>query len=148
MVHRPPPNHHQVGQTSEETVHRLTSLPPERAGPSEILALYRGQWEIENRFHYVRDFPFDGDRSHIRAGKLPTNLAGLSNAAIASSARPTSSTNPKRTATTPQGRATRHAHFASGRVGLRRSPARRRFPCAAVSSTTLAQGVAVTVCAA
>ena len=71
------------GKTSEETVHGLTSLPPERAGPSEILALNRGHWEIENRVHYVRDFSFDEDRSRIRAGKLPRNLACLSNAAIA-----------------------------------------------------------------
>ena len=71
------------GRTSEETVHGLTSLPPQRAGPSEILALNRGQWEIENRVHYVRDFSFDEDRSRIRAGKLPRNLACLSNAAVA-----------------------------------------------------------------
>ena len=71
------------GRTTEETVHGLASLPPERAGPSEILALNRGHWEIENRVHYVRDFSFDEDRSRIRAGKLPRNLACLSNAAIA-----------------------------------------------------------------
>ena len=71
------------GKTTEDTVHGLTSLPPERAGPSEILALNRGHWEIENRVHYVRDFSFDEDRSRVRAGKLPRNLACLSNAAIA-----------------------------------------------------------------
>ncbi len=71
------------GKTSEETVHGVTSLPPQRAGPSEILALNRGHWEIENRVHYVRDFSFDEDRSRIRAGKLPRNLACLSNVAIA-----------------------------------------------------------------
>ncbi len=70
------------GKTSEETVHGLTSLPPQRAGASEILALNRGHWEIENRVHYVRDFSFDEDRSRIRAGKLPRNLARLSNTAI------------------------------------------------------------------
>lgn len=56
---------------------------PRRAGPSELLALNRDQWEIENRVHYVRDFSFDEDRSRIRAGRLPRNLACLSNAAIA-----------------------------------------------------------------
>ena len=71
------------GKTTGETVHGLTSLPPRRAGPSELLALNRGQWEIENRVHHVRDFSFDEDRSRIRAGKLPRNLACLSNAAIA-----------------------------------------------------------------
>lgn len=72
-----------TGRTSEETVFGLTSLPPERAGPSELLALNRGHWEIENRLHYVRDLSFDEDRSRVRAGKLPRNLACLSNAAIA-----------------------------------------------------------------
>ena len=70
------------GRTSEETVHGLTSLPPRRAGASDILALNRGHWEIENRVHYVRDFSFDEDRSRVRAGRLPRNLACLSNAAI------------------------------------------------------------------
>ena len=33
--------------------------------------------------HYVRDFSFDEDRFRVRNGKLPRNLACLSNAAIA-----------------------------------------------------------------
>ena len=76
-------------RTTEETVHGLTSLSPQRASLSEILALNRGHWEIENAdavasgLHYVRDFSFDEDRSRIRNGKLPRNLACLSNAAIA-----------------------------------------------------------------
>ena len=42
-----------------------------RPGPAEVLALNRGRWEIENRFHYVRDFSRAEDRSRIRSGKLP-----------------------------------------------------------------------------
>ena len=68
--------------TTEETVYGLTSLGPERAGPAEILALNRGHWEIENRLHYPRDWSWDEDRSRVRSGKLPRNLACLSNAAI------------------------------------------------------------------
>ena len=71
-----------TGAHSVETAHGLTSLPPKRAGPSEVLALNRGHWEIENRVHYVRDFSYDEDRSRVRSGKLPRNLACLSNAAI------------------------------------------------------------------
>ena len=71
-----------TGRTSVETVYGLTSLGPGRAGPSEILALNRGHWEIENRVHYVRDFAYDEDHSRVRAGRLPRNLACLSNAAI------------------------------------------------------------------
>ena len=65
------------GRTAEETVHGFASLPPERAGPAEMLALVRGHWEIENGGHYVRDFAFDKDRSRIGAG---VSLASDANA--------------------------------------------------------------------
>ena len=68
--------------TTVETVYGLTSLDPDRAGPAEIPALNRGHWEIENRLHHVRDWSRDEDRSRVRNGKLPRNLACLSNAAI------------------------------------------------------------------
>ena len=71
-----------TGATTAEAVHGLTSLDPDRAGPAEILALNRGHWEIENRLHYVRDFSCDEDRSRIRTGRPPRNLACLANAAI------------------------------------------------------------------
>ena len=71
-----------TGATATEAVHGLTSLDADRAGPAEILALNRGHWEIENRLHYVRDFSCDEDRSRIRTGRLPRNLACLANAAI------------------------------------------------------------------
>ena len=71
-----------TARTSVEAAYGLTSLAPEQAGPSEILALNRGHWEIENRVHYVRDVTYDEDRSRVRTGRLPQNLACLSNAAI------------------------------------------------------------------
>ena len=71
-----------TGRTSVEATYGLTSLAPEQAGPSEILALNRGHWEIENGVHYVRDVAYDEDRSRVRTGRLPRNLACLSNAAI------------------------------------------------------------------
>ena len=71
-----------TGQHTVETAYGLTSLTPARAGPAEVLALNRGHWEIENRLHYVRDVAFDEDRSRVRTGRLPRNLACLSNAAI------------------------------------------------------------------
>ena len=70
------------GRTGGETACGLTSLPPERAGPAEALALNRGHWEIETRLHHVRDVACDEDRSRVRCGRLPRNLACLSNAAI------------------------------------------------------------------
>ncbi len=71
-----------TGRTSIEAAYGITSLAPNRAGPSEILALNRGHWEIENRLHHVRDVSYDEDRSRVRVGRLPRNLACLSNAAI------------------------------------------------------------------
>ena len=70
-----------TGKTTVEANHGVTSLPPERAGPSEILAFTRGYWEIENRLHHVRDFSYDEDRSRVCNGRLPRNLAFFSNAA-------------------------------------------------------------------
>ena len=94
-------------KTIEETVHGLTPLPPQRAGPSEILILNRGHWEIENRLHYVRDFSFDEDRSRIRKGKLPRNLAASPTPPSPSCAyTDASSTSHRRTATTSLGRPT------------------------------------------
>ena len=71
-----------TGKQSIEATYGLTSLEPKQAGPAEVLALNRGHWEIENRVHYVRDFSYDEDRSRVRHGKLPRNLACLANAAI------------------------------------------------------------------
>ena len=70
------------GRSSVETACGVTSLPSDQAGPSEILALNRGHREIENRVHYVRDVAYDEDRSRVRIGRMPRNLARLSNAAI------------------------------------------------------------------
>ena len=71
-----------TGKHIVEASYGLTSLGPAQAGPAEVLALNRGHWEIENRVHYVRDVTYDEDRSRVRTGKLPRNLACLSNAAI------------------------------------------------------------------
>ena len=69
-------------KTTTETVHGLTSLPPQRAGPAEILDLARRHWEIENRLHHVRDVAYDEDRRRNHVKNLPRNLACLRNAAI------------------------------------------------------------------
>jgi hypothetical protein len=38
-----------------ETAYGISSLSSHQANPADIAALVRGQWEIENRAHYVRD---------------------------------------------------------------------------------------------
>ena len=43
----------------------ITSLPPDQAGPADLLAYLRGHWAIEMH-HYVRDVVFGEDSSRIR----------------------------------------------------------------------------------
>jgi predicted transposase YbfD/YdcC len=65
-----------------EVVYGITSLDATRAGSARLLGLVRGQWEIENRLHWVRDITFDEDRSQIRSGHGPQVMASLRNLAI------------------------------------------------------------------
>ena len=71
-----------TGTVEYETVHGLTSLPPDQATAEVVLALVRGHWSIENRLHHVRDVSYDEDRCRVRTGHLPRNLACLTNLAI------------------------------------------------------------------
>ena len=70
------------GTTRIETVYGVTSLPPAQASPARLLALVRAHWTIEHRLHWVRDVPFDEDRSQIRHGAGPQGMATLRNLAI------------------------------------------------------------------
>lgn len=65
-----------------ETCVGITSLTPDAASPERLLALSRGHWSIENGLHWVRDVTFDEDRSQVRAGHAPQNLATLRNVVI------------------------------------------------------------------
>jgi len=71
-----------TGEERDEVVYGLSSLGAERATPSQLLALVRGQWQIENRSHWVRDVTFDEDRSQVRCGSIPQVMAALRNTAI------------------------------------------------------------------
>ena len=59
-----------------------TSLGPERATPARLLALVRGQWQIENTSHWGRAVTFDEDRSPVRCGNIPHVMAALRNTAL------------------------------------------------------------------
>ena len=65
-----------------EFAHGITSLPPEKASPEQILDYNRGHWSIENKSHYVRDVTFDEDRSQVRSGNGPQMMAFLRNFTI------------------------------------------------------------------
>jgi predicted transposase YbfD/YdcC len=66
----------------EETAYAVTSLPPRRATPAQLLRLWRQHWHIENHLHYVRDVAFDEDRSAVRTGHAPQVMAAFRNAVI------------------------------------------------------------------
>lgn len=68
-----------AGKTSHEIVYAITSLPRERAGPEELLALVRQHWSIENRLHWRRDVALREDASRVRSGNAPQALAALRN---------------------------------------------------------------------
>jgi predicted transposase YbfD/YdcC len=55
-----------------QAAYGVTSLSSQKAGPTRLAELTRGQWEIQNRGHWVRDVTFDEDRSQVRVG---SNLA-------------------------------------------------------------------------
>jgi hypothetical protein len=77
--------HVRCQKTGEERAavdYGVTSLRPERATPGRLLALVRGQWQIENQSHGVRDVTFDADRSQVRCGHIPQVMAALRNTTI------------------------------------------------------------------
>jgi predicted transposase YbfD/YdcC len=71
-----------TGEVREEVVAGVTSLAPERADAARLLTLIRGQWQIENQSHWVRDVTFDEDRSQVRCGNIPQVMAALRNTVI------------------------------------------------------------------
>ena len=60
----------------------MSSRGAERATPSQLLALVRGQWQIEHRSPGVRDVTCDEDRSQVRCGSIPQVMAALRNTAL------------------------------------------------------------------
>lgn len=65
-----------------ETAYGIASLTTHQANPADVAAFARGQWQIENRVHYVRDVTYDEDRSQVRIGSAPQVMATMRNAAI------------------------------------------------------------------
>ena len=71
-----------TGESHSERAYCITDLRPPQASPSQLLALNRGHWSIENRLHWVRDVTFDEDRSQVRTNHGPQVLASLRNFVI------------------------------------------------------------------
>jgi predicted transposase YbfD/YdcC len=71
-----------TGEERVEVIYGVTSLSTARATPARLLALVRGQWQIEHQAHWVRDVTFDEDRSQVRCGNIPQVMAALRHTAI------------------------------------------------------------------
>lgn len=70
------------GKKTEEVVHGITSLSPERADAKRLLELTRGHWAIENGLHYRRDVTMGEDASRVRRGVAPQVMAALRNSIL------------------------------------------------------------------
>lgn len=70
------------GKWSRETCYAVTSLTITQASPSQLAAIIRGHWGIEDRLHWIRDLDFDEDRSQVRTGNGPQIMAALRNLVV------------------------------------------------------------------
>ena len=70
-----------TGKLKRETALGVTSRTPHEASPQRVLAINRGHWSIES-VHYIIDWNYDEDRSHIRTGFGPENITRLRRFAV------------------------------------------------------------------
>jgi predicted transposase YbfD/YdcC len=70
-----------TGKLSQEVVYGITSKPADQADPQQVLEDNRGHWRVES-CHYMIDWNYDEDRSHIRTGFGPENITRLRRFAI------------------------------------------------------------------
>jgi|SRR5215831_4302822 len=71
-----------TGKERVEVVDGVTRLSPKRAPPTRVRERGRGQWQIENTSHWVRDVTCAADRSQVRCGHLPQVMAALRHTAM------------------------------------------------------------------
>ena len=71
-----------TGEVQEAVTYGITSLPSEAASATEVEALWRGHWTIENRVHYPRDVTLGEDACRVRVGNAPHALAALRNGVL------------------------------------------------------------------
>ena len=70
-------------QQKQTTHYFMTSLSPEKAGPSRLLCLFRGHWGIENQAFHVTDDSFGEDRHVLGSHASAAVMSLLRQAAIA-----------------------------------------------------------------
>jgi predicted transposase YbfD/YdcC len=69
-------------QTTVDVAYAITSTPAAEANAEMLLRRWRGQWQIENGLHWVRDVTFGEDTSLIFKGQAPLVFAVLRNSAL------------------------------------------------------------------
>ena len=67
---------------SREVIYAITSLPPAKLDPANLLQLARDHWQIENCLFHVRDVTFKEDASRVRSGSAPKIMAEIRNATL------------------------------------------------------------------
>ena len=70
------------GILSEETVHGVTSIEREKAGPEKIHSIMRHHWVIETSCNYVKDVTFSEDACTIKDRRGSQLLSILRNLSI------------------------------------------------------------------
>jgi predicted transposase YbfD/YdcC len=76
-----------TGKENTETIYIITNLQHQAVDAATLLAGQRGYWLIENVLHYQKDMVFGEDRSTIRAGHGPANMAKAISSSLKSAMR-------------------------------------------------------------
>ena len=71
-----------AGETTREEAYALVRWVGGPAPPAQVLAAWRGHWQIENGLHYRRDVTCGEDACQVRSGAAPANLAAVRNTVL------------------------------------------------------------------
>jgi hypothetical protein len=71
-----------AGECRRAWAFALTSLPPEQAAVRRLERLWRGQGQLENGLHSVRDVTRGEDACQVRMDRAPATLAACRNTAL------------------------------------------------------------------
>lgn len=70
------------GKVTREVVYGITSLPAGVAPPSQLLALVRRHWHLENRVHWRRDVTLGEDGCQVKQSTAAQVLAAVNNGVL------------------------------------------------------------------
>lgn len=72
-----------TGKIRHELVYGVTSLPAERASPTQLLQMLRSYWRIENCLHYPRDVSLHEDQTRFKKRSAAHIMAIINNLILA-----------------------------------------------------------------